>query len=83
MPDADVEPLDGGDAWAPNQVALELLRASQDGEVEVAIVVARHPNGALWIDWSTPASIADLLELARYLSIEVDRELLEAQEDPE
>jgi len=83
MPDADVAPLDGGDAWAPNQVALELLRTSQNGEVEVAIVVARHPNGALWIDWSTPTSIADHLELARYLSIEVDRELLAAQEDPE
>jgi len=80
MPEADVEPLDGGDAWAPNQVAMDLLRRAQGGEVEAVAVITRAPDGQLVLDWSAPMGVAWLCEMARYFQLTADEALLESNE---
>lgn len=80
---SDVVSIDRGDAWAPNQIALDLLHAAEQGEVGAVAVVMRGPDGQLQVDWSRPIGVAVLCEMARYFQLAADEELLESNEAEE
>ena len=81
MRNAEVEPHYGGPAWAPNQVAINLLCAAEEGAVESVAVITRGADGQLEVDWSHPLGVAVLCEMARYFQLAVDEELLAEPSD--